>query len=50
MGVFDGALGHGARDFGADCAMRVDQLHRHAKHLVLGLIGIGDVAALENRR
>ena len=41
------ALGHRARDLGADRAVRGDQRRRHAEHLGLGLVRVGDEAALE---
>ena len=41
------AFGHRARDLGADRAVRGDQRRRHAEHLGLGVVRVGDEAALE---
>ena len=40
-------FGHGPRDPGADGAMGRDQLGRDAEHPGLGVVGVGDEAALE---
>ncbi len=46
----EGALGHLVSTFGADCAVDVDGRGRHAKHLLLGFVGVSNKAAIENGR
>ena len=43
-----GAVRHRGGNLFADRPMGLDQWHRHADHLVLGLVGVGDEAAVHH--